>query len=224
MLLRRNRKNGDSIVHGAIIVVPGLCKDVIMSRLRKLLRRDGWGYWVAPWGLGFDSLVRWILCLVKKNSLAVSRSLKDSVSCAPPFGLNCCRMGSYSRPVSDGRLEFESFLDRNMLVPWLLSHQWVVCALSANPSRCRWGRLFPPRLSFFFIMWRLAWYKIVLDSTTKKSSQICSFAVIWNRISSMPIFLGIKTWYSCEEWHGNSGWIWAFVDMYKWKKIRIFIL
>jgi hypothetical protein len=80
----------------------------------------------------------------------VSHPLLGSVSCAPPFGLGRCRVGCGSRPVSDGRSGFGGFLDRDLLVPWLLSHQWVVCALSVGPRRCRWGWLFPPRSSFFY--------------------------------------------------------------------------
>jgi hypothetical protein len=81
----------------------------------------------------------------------VPRLLSSSVSCAPPFDLGRCRVCSGSRPVSDGRQEFGGFLDRDLLVPWLLSHQWVVCALSAGPRRCRWGRLSPLRSSFLIM-------------------------------------------------------------------------
>jgi hypothetical protein len=77
--------------------------------------------------------------------------LSGSVSCAPPSGLGRCRVGSGSRPVSDRRPGFGGFLDRDLLVPWLLRHQWVVCALSAGPRWCWWGQISPPRLSFFLI-------------------------------------------------------------------------
>jgi hypothetical protein len=118
--------------------------------VRKVLNPDGWGSRVAPWGLGFDPLVGWISGLIKKNPLAVPCPLSGSISCASPSGLGRCRVGSCSRPVSDGRLEFGGFLDRNLLVPWLLSHQWVVCALSAGPKQCRWGL---SRSSFVDVAW-----------------------------------------------------------------------
>jgi hypothetical protein len=79
----------------------------------------------------------------------VPHPLSSSVSCAPPSGLDRCRVGSYSRSVSDGRSRFGGFLDRDLLISWLLSHQWIVCVLSADLRQCRWGRLSPPRSSFF---------------------------------------------------------------------------
>jgi hypothetical protein len=79
----------------------------------------------------------------------VSCPLSDSVSCAALSGLGRCRVGSGSRTVSDGRLGFRGFLDRDLLVPWLLSHQWIVCDLSADPRWCWWVQLSLPRSSFF---------------------------------------------------------------------------
>jgi hypothetical protein len=56
----------------------------------------------------FDFLMVRILALVKKISLLCL--VRSWVLSVPPSDLGYCRVNSYSRPVSDGRLEFGFFL------------------------------------------------------------------------------------------------------------------
>jgi hypothetical protein len=77
--------------------------------------------------------------------------LSGFVSCVPPSGLGRCRVGSGSQPVSDGMSEFGGFLDRDMLVLWLFSHQWIVCVLSVGPGDVGEGDFPLPGRVFFRI-------------------------------------------------------------------------
>jgi hypothetical protein len=115
----------------------------------KVISPDGWGSSVAHRDLRFDPLVGRISSLVKKIlSLCLVRSRVPSPARHPPVqailewavvaSLLVMR-GQGSGVFLIGTCWFRDFL----------SHQWVVCALSADRRQCQWGRLYPPRLSFF---------------------------------------------------------------------------
>jgi hypothetical protein len=88
-------------------------------------------------GSGFDSQWERISrSELKKSPRCVLPALRLRLLCATLRLGNRCRVSSCRQPVSYGRPGFEGFLNRDLLVPCLLSsHQWVVCTLSAD-SRC----------------------------------------------------------------------------------------
>jgi hypothetical protein len=118
----------------------------------KVLNPDGWGFRVALQSLRFDLLVGQISGLVTKNILIVPRPLSSSVSCAPSSGLGRYRVGSCSWPVSDGRPGFEGFLDRDMLVPWLLKSSVGCVRLECRPQAMSVRAALPSPAEFFYIL------------------------------------------------------------------------
>jgi hypothetical protein len=119
----------------------------------------------SSWGLQSAPL-RFRIWLLSEFLVWVKKILSLVVSRLPALGLRLmldtlrlgsrCRVGSCRQSINDRRSRFRDFLHRDLSVLWLLSHQLVVYTLHADPKYyCRWGRLFPSRSSFFYVIWLL---------------------------------------------------------------------
>jgi hypothetical protein len=118
----------------------------------KVLSQDGWGSRVAHQDLGVDPLMGRILGLVKKiPSLCLIRSRVPSPARHPPVWA-VAEWAAIAGPLVMGGQGSGGFSTGTCWFRDLLNHQWVVCALSASPRQCRWGWLYPPRSSFFYVV------------------------------------------------------------------------